>query len=269
MSLVTRCPACRTAYRVTPAQLVARAGRVRCGRCRAVFDAVAALEGPRGEAPAPSAAGEPSPQLNLFGEPSAAPATALAPPAAAVPAAAQPSSEPAFDVPFLQPRPAARSPRRAAWAAASVLALAALAAQIIHDFRTEIAVLLPELRPVLARLCSALGCELRLPQRPELMAIESSELQADPHRDGSIVLRAVIRNRAPFAQEYPALELSLTDERDEVVLRRVLRAADYLGRQARARVAEGIAAGEEANVRLAFTAGGLRAVGYRLYLFYP
>lgn len=38
MSMVTRCPACGTLFRVTPLQLQARAGTVRCGRCASVFD---------------------------------------------------------------------------------------------------------------------------------------------------------------------------------------------------------------------------------------
>ena len=36
---LTRCPGCRTVFRVTPEQLALREGQVRCGRCRAVFDA--------------------------------------------------------------------------------------------------------------------------------------------------------------------------------------------------------------------------------------
>ncbi|KYC29046.1 conserved protein of unknown function [Sterolibacterium denitrificans] len=39
----TRCPACTTAFRVTPEQLKMRQGQVRCGKCRQVFDALAAL----------------------------------------------------------------------------------------------------------------------------------------------------------------------------------------------------------------------------------
>lgn len=38
MSMVTRCPACATLFRVTAQQLQAREGRVRCGRCATVFD---------------------------------------------------------------------------------------------------------------------------------------------------------------------------------------------------------------------------------------
>lgn len=35
----TRCPGCLTVFRVTTAQLALREGQVRCGQCRAVFDA--------------------------------------------------------------------------------------------------------------------------------------------------------------------------------------------------------------------------------------
>ncbi|MCE2999964.1 MAG: DUF3426 domain-containing protein [Betaproteobacteria bacterium] len=49
-SLTTRCAHCHTVFRVTAKQLRSRAGRVRCGRCLRVFDALAGLE------PDPSAA---------------------------------------------------------------------------------------------------------------------------------------------------------------------------------------------------------------------
>lgn len=38
MSMVTRCPSCETLFRVTPEQLQALEGQVRCGRCMTVFD---------------------------------------------------------------------------------------------------------------------------------------------------------------------------------------------------------------------------------------
>jgi hypothetical protein len=110
---------------------------------------------------------------------------------------------------------------------------------------------------------------LRLPRRAKLMAIESSDLQADGRRENVIVLNAVLRNQAPFAQEYPALELTLTDERDEAMARRVLMPADYLGGGGAERIAQGIAAGAEASLRLYLDTSGLRAVGYRMYLFFP
>ena len=259
MSLTTRCPSCGTAFRVQPAQLSARGGKVRCGKCGHVFDGVRSLvaEGSvQGQVPAlPDA--EPSPQLGLFE------AARKLPP---LPGAGEAANEDARVPEFLEEPPPQR--RRFGWFLAALLALAVLAAQAVFHFRTEIAVLLPEARPHLAAACAKLGCEIRLPRRPKQMAIESSDLQAEGRGDSVIVLNAVLRNQAPFAQEYPSLELTLTDERDEAVARRVLSPADYLGAGADV-IARGIGPGADAVLRLYIDTSGLRAIGYRMYLFFP
>ncbi|HEX5803065.1 MAG TPA: DUF3426 domain-containing protein [Azospira sp.] len=41
--MLTCCPACATTFRVTPEQLKARAGKVRCGKCQTVFNALDTL----------------------------------------------------------------------------------------------------------------------------------------------------------------------------------------------------------------------------------
>jgi len=253
MSLVTRCPACSTAFRVQAAQLSARGGKVRCGRCAGVFDGLAALV-PENSAEGVAEA-EPSPQLALF---EASRRTPLGTDAA---------NEDLPAAEFLEEAP--KPQRRLAWAAGALLALAALAAQATLYFRTELTVLFPQLRPHLAAACAVLDCELKLPRRPKLMAIESSDLQADGRRENVIVLNAVLRNQAPFAQEYPALELTLTDERDEAVARRVLLPPDYLSGAGPERIAQGIGAGVDLALRVALETDGLRAVGYRMYLFFP
>ncbi len=255
--LVTRCPACVTTFRAQPAQFSARSGMVRCGKCATVFDGVANLV-----AADVGAAAEPSPQLGLFEAGAPAPAT----PAKARPRArALQNDEPLPE--FLEEEePQARF--GVAWGLAALLALAALAGQLSYYYRTELATLVPQTRPFLAEGCRFLDCELRLPQRPDLLSIESSDLQADKRRESLIVLNAVIRNRAPFAQEHPALELTLTDAANKPLLRRVLRPEDYLGRP-REGLAPGIAPGGETVLRVHFDTGTLRATGYRLYLFYP
>ena len=43
MSLITRCPACATTFKVVPDQLRISDGWVRCGQCTEVFDATANL----------------------------------------------------------------------------------------------------------------------------------------------------------------------------------------------------------------------------------
>lgn len=258
MSLVTRCPACGTAFRVQREQLSARDGDVRCGKCGGVFDGVAGLVEER---VAPLVL-EPSPQLGLF-DPSR---RDLQTRVAAGPTRA--SNEPLAE--FLTRDEPARGLINAMWGLASLVALAALAGQAAIYYPAELAVAVPQARELLAPACERLGCRVLLPRRAELMSIESSDLQADPRREGVIVLNTAIRNRAPYAQAYPALELTLNDETDRPVLRRVLLPAEYLkaGRVANA-PASGIAAGAEVQVRLYLDTGGNRATGYRLYLFYP
>lgn len=291
-STLTRCPQCGTTFRALEEQLAARGGLVRCGKCTAVFDGIAHRieEG---------ASAEPSPQLRLFEAgatlaPSAGADAGAKPAAAATPeqraeavarrvaaeaaeagarraavaarAAAQAEDDPLPE--FLE----AESPRARfapLWGLGVLLALAALFAQLALYYRTEIATLVPQTRPHLAEACRVLGCELRLPRRPDLLSLESSDLQADNRRDGLIVLNAVIRNRAPFAQEHPALELTLTDAADKAVLRRVLQPAEYLNEAARATRAQGIPASGESVLRVHFDTRGARATGYRVYLFYP
>jgi len=251
MSLVTRCPACGTAFRAQSAQLSARGGSVRCGKCGTVFDGIAALV----EEGADQLALEPSPQLGLFDPSRRAPAAARADDDSPLP-------------PFMADPPDPR--RRWIWASFCVLAIVAFAWQGLQRFHAELGAALPEMRLLLRAACDAAGCEPLLPRRPDLMSIDSSDLQADPRREGLIVLNAVIRNRARFAQDYPALELTLTDEGDRPVLRRVLAPRDYLETaRAGAQIAEGVAPGSETALRVFLDAGRTRATGYRLYLFYP
>jgi hypothetical protein len=99
------------------------------------------------------------------------------------------------------------------------------------------------------------------------MNIESSDLQADARREGVIVLNALLKNRGNVAQEYPSLELTLTDEGNRAVLRRVLAPRDYL--DAGRALEQGIASGAEVPLRIYIDTGRSRATGYRLYLFYP
>jgi len=257
--LSTRCPRCATVFRVLPAQLAARGGKVRCGRCAQVFDGVGALLEERPAAPGAEPEAEASPQLALFEAARRAP----------VIAPAMDAANEELPVPdFLEGAPP--PPRhRLAWGLAALAALLALATQAAYHYRTELAVLAPEARPLLEAACARLRCSVRLPRRPDLMAIESSDLQAEGRRENVILLNAVIRNRAPFPQELPALELTLTDERDRAVVRRVLSPADYLEAGEPARIARGIAPGAEQVLRVYLDKSLVPAVGYRLYLFFP
>ncbi|HYN11113.1 MAG TPA: DUF3426 domain-containing protein [Burkholderiales bacterium] len=253
MSLVTRCAVCGTAFRVQPAQLAARGGKVRCGKCGDVFDGVAALVEEGGE----RLLLEPSPQLGLF-DPSRRP-----------PQDARPALDEA-PLPEFMAEIEPRTRRQWPWTVAALAAAALLAAQATFRYRSELVAYLPAARAPLDAACRWLRCEVALPRRLKLLSIDSYEVRADPQRDGVIVLNAVIRNRAPFPQDYPALQLTLTDEATRHLVSRVLSPREYLdaGRAAQL-IARGIDAGGETSLTVYLDASRTRATGYQLVLFYP
>ena len=149
---------------------------------------------------------------------------------------------------------------------AAILLLAALAAQIAYHLRGDLVLLFPSVRAAAVQWCDWAGCDLPSPQRAELMSIEASDLQADSINPAVMVLSATLRNRAPFAQAQPALELTLTDAQGQPVSRRVIDASGYVI----AGIQNGVfPASSELPVKIYFEASAVKATGYRLYLFYP
>ncbi len=153
------------------------------------------------------------------------------------------------------------------WAVASFFLAILPGAQSAYYFRVDLAARLPALKPALAGYCRMLKCTIPLPQKTDLIGIESSELEADPNHESQINLNALLRNRAPFAQAFPYLELTLNDSDDKPLARRVFRPADYLPPQENE--AAGMSANHELILRLHLDTGDLRPIGYRLALFYP
>lgn len=160
-----------------------------------------------------------------------------------------------------------RARHRAALTAGSTLLAFALMTQIAFHYRGEIVLMFPETRPALAEMCASLDCGVPLPRRAELISIESSDLQADPGNPSVIVLTAMLRNRAAFAQSLPSLELTLTDSQDQALARRILGVQDYLG--SNASVEAGFTGNSELPIKVYIEASSLKATGYRLYLFFP
>ncbi len=143
----------------------------------------------------------------------------------------------------------------------------ALLAQAAYHFRVELAARLPGLKPLLTQYCELLACTVALPQEAELIVIESSELESDPSHGNIVTLHVLVHNRAPYAQAYPSLELTLTDLQDQAVARRVFRPADYL--KAGTGDHLGVPANRDLDIRLRLDTTDLKPSGYRLFLFYP
>lgn len=315
MSMVTQCPSCATTFRVTPQQLQAHHGMVRCGRCATVFDGFKALSTLRdetppdaeapdevaasaippssewradsaegtagGRGPLPAAASETWAE-SVPGASGNAPTTEETPArqhagsaAAAVPEEPEfvpgrasgirsrlarliPTPEPLLDEPI--PRTGGRG-----WRYGALVLFIALAAQGIYFFRSELAASVPELRPSLNRMCEFLQCIVALPQRPRLISIEASDMQAtDPANPGRIALTTTLRNHATTEIGYPALDVVLTNTKEHTVARRIFLPEEYLATRSTAHA--GIAPNAEVTIRLDIDTGNLGAAGFRLDL---
>ncbi len=260
----TRCPGCKTVFRVTAAQLELRDGQVRCGHCRTVFDGRAELIS---LAPPPADEEQEVDELAM-GPPTVTLRSARAldppPPPPPPPSEAAPAID--YENRFSEDRAPSRMRTALGWIAMPVL-VAALLLQAVFHFRDALAAHMPSTRPLLVRACALAGCTVRPLRDVAALSIEASDLQADPAHRGLLVLTATIRNRASYAIGYPHLELTLTDAQDQVVVRRALAPADYVS--GTANTPAGIAGNAEVPVKLFIDASATSQAGYRLYLFFP
>jgi predicted Zn finger-like uncharacterized protein len=146
-----------------------------------------------------------------------------------------------------------------------VLVLTALlAAQWALHERDRLVAAQPGLRPLLSQACGLLGCELAPLRRIEAVVIDSSTLS---RRLGSFyAFDFVLRNNADLPLAVPALELSLTDNRDEVLSRRVFLPSDLPGAPAELPARGSVSL----SLRLSIAVdGNLPMAGYRALVFYP
>ncbi len=163
--------------------------------------------------------------------------------------------------------PKPRSPWRWAWLPLIALALFALLVQVGYTYRTMLSTELPWLRPHYQRICARLGCDLPLPRNADLLRPDYSELTFVPGHGDLIQVTASVRNLAEYEQALPMLELTLTDDHDQVVAKKVFSARDYLVPTEAHRTQ--FPAGDEVHAYLQLDVGELKSTGYSLYWFYP
>ena len=291
MSLITRCPACQTSFRVVPDQLRMSDGWARCGQCSEVFDASSNLQR---EAPVEPEPESTPPQFPATGQSAAAKeaveltselqeivAARSAPIEEPVPVgsaevprprqseASEPAEPNSSNVSFLRSLPGKARPQklwvRTVLVVASLVLLLGLIFQFVLHERDRIATLSPQTKPILETVCGYLNCAVSTLQQIDSIVVESSSFTRI--RNDNYRLNFVIKNTAPYPLAMPALELTLTDAQDQAVLRRVLPASDFNAG------ANPLAAHSEWSGSVAISArsngGAERIAGYRVMTFYP
>lgn len=149
----------------------------------------------------------------------------------------------------------------------SVIGLLALVGQLVFFNRARIATEVPELRPALERTCQALGCQVPLPMDLQFIRTEWSDCPQLPDRPNLLQLQAKVKNRAPYPQTWPMMELTLKDGDDQVLIRKIITPKEYLklddyklGR---------FNANSETRIDMLLDVGQVRPHGYSIYWFYP
>lgn len=150
---------------------------------------------------------------------------------------------------------------------ASVLLFLIALAQGAYIFRDQLAGMYPQTKPALVKMCEFLSCRIKLPAQISMISIESSELQTLATGKDTFVLTALLHNKSRTAQEWPNIELTLNDNNEKPLLRRVFTPSDYINTQTD--ITQGLPPDNERAVKLNFALSQIKASGYRVYLFYP
>ena len=238
---ITHCPQCETAFKVSPQQLELAKGWVRCGRCSHVFEAALHFETPPDipVAPLPNAEAP-----SLFR-------------AAMSPAVVANEVKPSVQAAQADDTDAALPLK---WVVSAGVLVLALLMQLLVAQRNWLAAEEPALRPLLSAMCA---CEVTWPREPDAVLIESSSFTENP--DGGYIVQLRLKNTQHHAVAMPALELSLTDLQDQVLVRRVFTAGELSAK-------DHVQALRDVRSTLNFDLDdkvSKRITGFRALVFYP
>ncbi|MGR9106872.1 MAG: DUF3426 domain-containing protein [Gammaproteobacteria bacterium] len=209
--MYTQCPECRTAYRISTAQLRMGQGLVMCSKCDTLFDAISSLSDVAFEDHFSDLRTLPTLPLEQ----------ALTPPPEPSPAG---TSEIAVAPHWNMPPESGSRRARGGWLSGIVLMLAALVFQVVF-FEGNNLVQAPELRPWLEDVCGFMSCKLPGFRDPE--SIEVLEKSLLPIRPRVLEFRLVFVNGSRIPQAFPRLELNLMRFNGVVLARRVFTPQEY------------------------------------------
>ncbi|QBQ96652.1 zinc-ribbon and DUF3426 domain-containing protein [Paraburkholderia pallida] len=163
-----------------------------------------------------------------------------------------------------------RAQRRTGWrivgALIALVLLATLAAQIAWWLRETIMVSWPASQPLYQQACAQLGCHVRAPRDIDGLQVQPSDLRQvdDPHH---LELKVPLHNRFDVALAYPAMELTLLDRQNNIVVRRVLWPQDYA--PPGTPIDAGLPAQSTQTMIVRLDTGNVVASNFRIEIFYP
>ncbi|MGH8510196.1 MAG: zinc-ribbon and DUF3426 domain-containing protein [Gammaproteobacteria bacterium] len=206
--MLARCPECRTLFRLSATELKAAHGKVRCGICHGVFDALEALVDAQSEASTRAAPGD---------------ATAGRTDGAQ---AADSTLAQALDLTAIEGLVPKHRP--SAWGVAAVILLMLWLGQIAWFQGARLLALFPVARPPLEWACAHWHCRLPRYRDPSLIRLVSRDVRVHPRAADALLINALFTNHAEFPQPYPVLQLGLYDTDGQVLAARRFVPKEYL-----------------------------------------
>jgi len=211
--MYTQCPECQSYFRITPAQIKAREGLVRCGRCHTVFRAGDHLmrrlpSGSVAEPDQPKARERTRKRRSRKRQ-----------------AAADSGQNELFTFRSL-PGEAGQPQQRILWGVLGTLLVIILAGQLVYLNSIQL-VRHADLRPWMEMFCQQTGCALKPPPDVARVELETS-IAPHPRYVNALRIRADLVNRADHAQPMPRMEVTLTDSEGRVIARRIFAPQNYL-----------------------------------------
>jgi len=200
----TTCPNCKTAFRVTAGQLKIAQGKVRCGGCMEIFNAIEFLVDDEGR---PARPGGPA-GLESW------PYERATPDRSGQQEVSKPSPTP--DEPPALPallRETVSDGRGTSWlwGLGALLLCAALLVQYALFDQERAFESWPELRPWAERLCGYIPCRIQRRFDPESIRLITRDVRGHPDVAGALLINATMLNSTEYDQDWPLMEFTLYD----------------------------------------------------------
>ncbi len=154
----------------------------------------------------------------------------------------------------------------AGWTICTLLALLLLASQLMWFNRQQLSTY-PELTSIYTTACKHLPCHLEAALVLEM--IETQQLVVHPQKDyqGVLSVTLLLENKATFSQPFPAIQLSFSDRRGQLISQRAFQPTEYLKNTQIAPV--NMPAKTPIEVSFDILDPGRRALSYEVILIIP
>ena len=165
--------------------------------------------------------------------------------------------------PMTAPQQAASGFKTGLWAMVNIVLILILLGQYAYFNRGTLSQY-PELRPWLASLCAALGCETPLQRDVNRIVLTNRIVESHPKYPNALLIDATLVNDTDFPQPYPLVEIRFSDLNNQLVAGRRFRPGEYL--PAGTRLQTGMAPRQPVHIILEIVDPGKDAVSFQFEL---